>query len=93
MISYFLNWMGPINTQWIAENGEGWCAGRIDLSADFDEPFGTEVAVPIMAGSSWQAFGDWLSRLRTDERWCLDRLVTAFEAETGKTIEWFRKDA
>jgi len=31
MISYSTNWMGPINRDWIAKNGDCWAAGRIDV--------------------------------------------------------------
>lgn len=92
--TYFLNWMGPINTKWLAENGGNWCAGRIDVrGGDEDEyPYGQELAVPIMSGASWSRFGEWLNTLRTDTMLELDELVARFERETGWSIEWFDKE-
>lgn len=32
MISYFANYMGPINKKWIEDHGDCWMGGRIDIS-------------------------------------------------------------
>lgn len=94
MVRYFLNWMGPINTEWIAKHGEDWCAGRIDICGVIEDeyPYGIEYGVPTMKWVSWVVFGDWLSRLRTDIVLEKDELFARFEQETGRKIEWLEKN-
>lgn len=31
MITYSVNWMGPINKEWIERHGSYWSGGRIDI--------------------------------------------------------------
>lgn len=89
--SYFLNWMGPINANWIREHGDDWCAGRIDVRGGIEDeyPFGLEIAVPAMRAKSWAAFGQWLYGVRTNEVADLQDLVRMFEREMRTEIEWF----
>lgn len=36
VISYSVNWMGPINKQWVEEHGNHWAGGRIDIREYID---------------------------------------------------------
>lgn len=88
MYDYSINWMGPINMDWIKEHGEGWSAGRIDIYGDgLDYP--DEIALPPMKSDDWQSFGDWLETVETDTKWTLEQLVTEYE-KTDKEIVWLR---
>jgi len=86
MYTYFLNYMGPINMDWIKKNGSGWRAGRIDV----DGPSPDEYAVNVMDADSWVLFGDWLFNLTTETKLEFQELVTRFEAEAGHRIVWHR---
>jgi hypothetical protein len=88
-ITYSTNYMGPIDTDWIAQHGSDWAAGRIDVSGT-DNPWGDEIGLPPMKISDWRAFGDWLVTLVTDDMYDLDQLVALYE-QTHDKITWFSK--
>ena len=54
MITYSTNWMGPINTEWIAKYGDCWAAGRIDVYKD--EGYPAEIALSPMHDRDWERF-------------------------------------
>lgn len=91
MITYWLNWMGPINADWISKNGDQWSGGRIDVSGVEDEPFGFELSAPTMLSSDWVRFGAWLKDFSSPELLSLQELVAEYE-KTNPTITWFKKD-
>lgn len=90
MITYYLNWMGPINTDWISKNGDQWSCGRIDVSGTGDM-FGTEIGVPHMLSSDWIVFGLWLRDFASQKLLSLKELVAEYE-KTNPKITWLRKD-
>lgn len=93
MIHYSSNWMGPINREWIKENGEEWATGRIDI---FGEGYNgddveTEIGLPMMYIQDWKRFTKWLDRFETVERvWTLDEIVKEYET-TNPKITWWKK--
>lgn len=91
MITYWLNWMGPINKDWISKNGDHWSCGRIDVSGIENEPFGFELGVPNMLSSDWVMFGAWLRGFVSSELLSLKELVAEYE-KTNPKITWLRKD-
>jgi hypothetical protein len=90
MITYWCNYTGPINPQWLAENGSHWAGGRIDISGTGDM-FGESMGLPIMHTEDWNAFSRWLRDISTDEVWTLDQLVGLYE-QKHSPIRWFNKD-
>lgn len=92
MISYYLNWMGPINNDWIKQNGSHWSAGRIDVSGTMDNPCNLEYAVPPMNSSDWRNFAQYLNELETYTVWDKEKLYAAFELHTGRKIRWLRQE-
>lgn len=93
MVTYSTNWMGPINEDWIKENGDCWCAGRIDIRDDTKEGYDGwgEYSVPPMKQTSWNLFGDWLDELETEKVVGYYRLVEMYETQTRQKIEWFKE--
>jgi hypothetical protein len=57
--------MGPINPEWIRENGDDWAGGRIDVYHP-DWMFPKEVSVPIMKIGDWATFSEFLGDLKTE---------------------------
>lgn len=68
---------------------EYWSGGRIDIRiSDFDEyPYHTEIALPVMKGTDYNRFSDWLKTFETDDVWTLDQLVEMYE-RTNPKITW-----
>jgi hypothetical protein len=89
MKTYSINWMGPINTKWIKENGSHWAAGRIDVYGD--EPYPDEIGLAPMHGEDWGRFGRWLDTLKTEDTWPLDRLVREYEKDNPPIRWWVSK--
>ena len=88
---YFLNWMGPISASWYDANGSDWAAGRIDISADEDNPYGYEVSVPIISGKDWDSLREWLSELVTEEPILeLDKILELYYAGGYPEVVFFR---
>ena len=88
MISYYTNWMGPINEKWIEEHGVGWSAGRIDIRGVPDEPWGSEYSLPPMRTEDWNHFSDWLEDFETEELWEFDEIIAQYEMESNRKIRW-----
>ena len=87
MVSYFLNWTGPINRKWLAKNGYDWSGGRVDV---YDgTPYGTEHGVAIMNSEDWKAFAKFLTNYESKEVLPLDELVLMFEIAYGREVRWF----
>jgi hypothetical protein len=83
--------MGPVNMEWIRQNGEGWSMGRIDCSGTGLGPYGDELGVPPMKSEDWRRFGDWLWDFSTDALWTLDMLVAEYEKNNPK-ITWLKNE-
>lgn len=93
MISYSLNWMGPINMKWIEEHGDCWSVGRIDIR-DSNKPGydgWDEYAVAPMHSEDWRALSDFLDRLKGETIMPYDSLILLFEAEYRKKIRWWNE--
>ena len=88
MISYSTNWMGPINTDWIAKNGDCWAAGRIDVHGE--EGYPQEIALPPMHDRDWERFSRWLETFETEFVWPLTLLVAEYE-KTRPPILWVKE--
>jgi len=95
-MTYFLNMMGIINKDFIEENGNDWCCGRIDCDNDTkaeDElygHYGTEHNVPIMDSISWIRFGYYLEGIRSDTLLSYKELEEGFEEATGYKINYWK---
>ena len=85
-ISYYLNWMGPINTNWIEKHGSQWSAGRIDISGT-EEHYDPEIGVPPMHSEDWDNFGNWLNTHTSETAQSLKQLVFEYE-KTNPRILW-----
>jgi hypothetical protein len=92
MITYSTNWMGPINSQWIKEHGQGWSAGRIDIYGVPDEPYPLEYGLSPMRTEDWNALSDYLDTLQTKELLSYDELIEGFESYYGLKITWCYDD-
>jgi hypothetical protein len=68
-----------------------YCGGRIDIHGVPDEPWGLEYGLPIMHGEDWNALGDYLRDLTTEELLPYDTLIEQFETQYGKKIRWADK--
>ena len=89
----FLNRMGPINRQWMEENGYDWAGGRIDFDCNNEndpmyDRYGREVSVPMMHEEDWYSFGEWLG----EQKWREYPVESVFDqyTESGGTIRWLR---
>jgi len=83
---YWLNWMGPIDREWIQTNGDHWCGGRIDVS-----PGNNEIGVPIMHSDDWQKFCIWLSHYTTQELSTFNDVLKAYYRDGNAEICWWEK--
>lgn len=92
MVTYYLNWMALINEDWIKENGDCWCAGRIDVRDDTKEGYDgwDEYSVPPMSSESWTKLSDWLDNLETSEVIEFSKLIEMFEMQTRHNIVWHK---
>ena len=86
-VTYYLNWMGPINAKWIETNGEGWSGGRIDIQDGSD--YGKEWSMPVVSNATWYAFREFLDHLVSDEVLSFDELVAGYEKRTGNEMEYW----
>jgi hypothetical protein len=87
--TYWLNWMGPINREWIQVNGDYWASGRIDVS-----PGNDEIGVPIMHSDDWQKFCVWLGNLITtkEQILSLDKILELYYNDGNSRIVWWKKE-
>jgi hypothetical protein len=83
--------MGPLNREWINENGSNWSLGRIDINGVENEPYGRETSVPAMDSNDWYVFGIWLNKLETDKVLNLSQLVSLYSKETKNKIKWLKE--
>ena len=95
MISYSINWMGPVSLHWYRNRGidhttEEYSAGRIDIRDSSKEGYDgwDEYGVAPMHSKDWRALSDFLDRLHGEKVMTYDSLIMLFEAEYGKKIRW-----
>ena len=92
MIHYSTNWMGPINSEWIKEHGQGWSAGRIDIYGVPGEFYPIEYGLSPMRTEDWIALSDYLETLETKELLSYKELIEQFETHYGQNITWCYDD-
>lgn len=80
--------MGPIDTKWIRENGDGWASGRIDIRGIPGEPYGDEYTLPIMRNEDWCLFCEWLSNVKTPKQISREALIDWFERDNNHQMVW-----
>ena len=83
--------MGPINSQWIQEHGQGWSGGRIDIYGVPDEPYPLEYSLPIMRTEDWNEFSDWLDKFASEELLTYEQLIETYEETTERKIRWYKE--
>lgn len=69
-----------------------YSCGRIDIRGLDPEKFYNgwdEYSLSPMHGEDWNAFGEWLDALVTDEQISYVELIERFETETGHKIRWW----
>lgn len=90
MISYSLNWMGPINKDWLNSYGDCWSAGRIDIRDDSKQGYDgwDEYAIPPMRNEDWNDLGDYLWDLETTHLLTKEELIASFEKVIGRKVRW-----
>ena len=70
---------------------ESYSCGRIDIRVlDNEEYWGgqSEYSLGVMRTEDWNAFGDWLDELETEELVQYNTLIEQFETHYGKRIRW-----
>jgi hypothetical protein len=87
--------MGPINEDWIAEHGEHWAAGRIDISGLNEEEYWdgrAEYGLAPMHTTSWNALSEWLDTLETDVLLSFEELILGYQWATKREIRWWKDE-
>jgi len=87
---FFPRGLGPGDVWEYDEITTHYCAGRIDIRDDSKESYDgwDEYGVSPMQAEDWNAFGDWLWDLETEEKVPYDELIRLFEKDYGKKIRW-----
>ena len=65
-----------------------YSGGRIDIRGVPDEPWGLEYGVAPMHREDWNALGDYLWDLTTEDLLSYNTLIEQFETHYGKKIRW-----
>lgn len=89
MVTYSTNWMGPLNLEWIKENGDCWSGGRIDIYGVPGEPYPLEYSLPVMHSKDWNRLSNWLDTVETPVLWSREDLLSNFERFIGREIRWW----
>lgn len=92
MITYFLNRMGPVNSEFIKKYGDDWAMGRIDIMDVPDEPYGLEHAMDAIKEDEWYDLSEWLWNLETKEVWNKKQILDRYTQETGNTLTFLDRD-
>jgi len=87
MVTYFLNYMGPISSAFIDKYGNWWRVGRIDVHDD--QPYPKEYSLDVMHKDSWEMLTEYLSDLETEEVWSKDKILDHFQRCIRAEILWF----
>jgi hypothetical protein len=89
VVSYWANWMGPINKTWCDKNGPDWASGRIDISGVPGEPWGLEYNTPLMRKKDFAQLSEFLDSLETKELLSREEVYKMYEDKYGP-IEYFK---
>ena len=65
--------------------------GRIDVYGT-DNPYGEEIALPIMHGCDWANFSDWLDNYETETVQTLDKILESYYNSGNDKIRWWKDD-
>ena len=82
--------MGPVNMDWIRENGQGWATGRIDCRGEGLDPYGEEISVPPMKQEDWYRLSEWMWEFSSKELLTLEQIVQIYQ-QTNPTITWLQQ--
>ena len=89
--------LGPGDTWEYDKIATYYSCGRIDiLGLDEEEHYNGshEYSLPVMHGEDWNALGDWFMRLKTEEQWSYEKLISTFEEEVlGRNIRWWKEES
>lgn len=70
---------------------ENWMGGRIDVYGT-DDPYGEEIALPIMHESDWHRFSHWLDNYKTENVETLDKILETYYNNGNSEIRWWKDD-
>ena len=65
-----------------------YAGGRIDIRGVPDEPWGLEYSLAVMHGEDWNALGEWLDNMQTEELWSYEKLIEHFQYYNKAEIRW-----
>ena len=85
MITYSINWMGPINKKWLDENGSHWAGGRIDIREHVSLAHYTDEQLDAMSDE------EYYSHFSIDPEYGEEYGLPIMHGEDfGKMREWLR---
>lgn len=91
--SYFLNFMGPVNSAFLKEYGYHWAGGRIDVtvySPGQPYPSEYEFGLPLMYIEDWLCLGGYLKKLSGEGNpMSYEEIISEYEKHRGEKIRWF----
>jgi len=70
---------------------QNWMGGRIDVYGT-NNPYGQEIALPIMHDSDWYKFSNWLNNYKTDCVKTLDEILESYYNDGNDKISWWKDD-
>ncbi len=71
---------------------ESYSCGRIDIYGLDDQEYWCgkhEYGVAPMRSEDWDAFGDWLYNMQTEEIWSYEKLIEHFQYYNKADIRWY----
>ena len=89
--AFYPKGLGAGDTWTYEEITTHYACGRIDIRGLDPEKFYNgwdEYSLSPMHGEDWNALGDFLDDLATDEQLSYDELIERFELSYGKKIRW-----
>jgi hypothetical protein len=107
MVTYSINWMGPISMSWFRDRGltytKGgseaittmYCGGRIDICGLDEEYYHNgqhEYGLRPMHQDDWNALTDWLRTFKTETLVHYHTIIEQFETHYGKKIRWSQEN-
>lgn len=81
--------MGPVNNNWVKENGLHWSAGRIDVSDG--SPYPPEYGVALMHSSDWASLSEFLRTYSTPTIVSFEQIIEDYE-KVNPPIRWWKSN-